>query len=81
MTRNRSTRVLLVGWGQGSRGLPFPDPLYYYQADFHSCDHYGWGETNEQKQEDRGLLVGWGLGSGGYPSLTTLLLSRRFSFL
>jgi len=24
--------ILLVGWGHGSGGLPFPDPFYYYQA-------------------------------------------------
>jgi hypothetical protein len=40
MNRRRSTGVLLVGWGRGSGGLPFPDPLYYYQVDFHSSDHY-----------------------------------------
>lgn len=32
MNRTSTTAVLLVGWGHGSGGLPFPDPLYYYQA-------------------------------------------------
>ena len=27
-----SRAVLLVDWGRGSGGLPFPDPFYYYQA-------------------------------------------------
>jgi hypothetical protein len=58
MNRSRSTGVLLVGWGRGSGGLPFPDPLYYYQVDFHSSDHHSWGETNEQKQEYRGPAGG-----------------------
>jgi hypothetical protein len=43
MNRRRSTGVLLVGWGQGSGGLLFPDPLYYYQVDFLSFDHHDWG--------------------------------------
>jgi hypothetical protein len=40
----------------GSGGLTFPDPLSYYKIDFHTFDHYSWGETtsNEQKQEYRG---------------------------
>jgi hypothetical protein len=62
MNRNRSTHVLLVSWGQRRGGLPFPDPIYYYQVDFHSCDHYAWGDTNEQEQEYGILLVSWGLG-------------------
>jgi hypothetical protein len=62
MNRSKSTGVLLVGWGRGSGGLPFPDPLYYYQVDFHSCDHNGWGETNEQEQEYRGGASGLGTG-------------------
>jgi hypothetical protein len=52
---NRSKRRgLLVDWGQGSRGLPFPELRYYYQVDFIPLTTYGWGETNEQKQEHRG---------------------------
>jgi hypothetical protein len=62
MNRSRSTGVLLVGWGRGSGGLPFPDPLYYYQVDFHSSDHYGWGETNEQEKEYWGLAGELGTG-------------------
>ncbi len=62
MSRNRSTGVWLVGWGGDSGGLPFADPLYYYQVDFHSSDHYSWGETNEQEQEYTGC--GWWVGDG-----------------
>jgi hypothetical protein len=60
MNRSRSTVVLLVGWGQGSGGHPFHNPLYYYQVDIHSSDHHSWvwGETNEQKQEYRGPAGG-----------------------
>jgi hypothetical protein len=38
MNRSRSTGVLLVGFGRGSRGLPFPELLYNYQVDFYSSD-------------------------------------------
>jgi hypothetical protein len=69
MNRSRSTGVLLVGWGRGSGGLPFPDLLYDYQVDFHSSDYYSWAETNEQnRSRSTGvLLVGWGQGSGDLP--------------
>jgi hypothetical protein len=73
---------MVVGWGWGSGGLPFPDPLYYYQVDFHSCAHYGWGETNEQKQEYRGPAGGLGTGNGvSTLPRTALQLSGAFSFL
>ncbi len=59
--------MVLVGWGRGSGGLPFPDPLYYYQVDFHSSD-YIVGETLMNRSRSTGvLLVGWGRGSGGLP--------------
>jgi len=32
MNRDPSIAILLVGWGRGSGGSPFPDPFYYYQA-------------------------------------------------
>ncbi len=62
MNRSRSTGVLLVSWGQGSGGLPFPDPLYYYQVDFHSSDYYRWGETTAHPVGYWGPAGGLGTG-------------------
>jgi hypothetical protein len=70
MNMSRSTGVLLVGWGQGSRGLPFPSPLYYYQVDFHSFDHYSWERLMNRRKR---IGVYWWVGdrvAGVYPSLT-----------
>jgi hypothetical protein len=47
MNRSISTAVLLVGWGRGSGGLPYPDPFYYYQvlATLQICGNDRHGET------------------------------------
>ncbi len=80
MKRRRSTGVLLVGWGRGSGGLPFPDPLYYYQVDFHSSDHYFVERLMNRSRSTEVLLLGWGGGSEGLPfPIPALLLSGRFS--
>jgi hypothetical protein len=79
MNRRRSTGVLLV-WGWGSGGLSFPDPLYYYQVDFHSSGHYFGERLMNRSRSTEVLLLGWGGGSGGLPfPVPALLLSGRFS--
>jgi hypothetical protein len=80
MNRSRSTGVLLVGWGRGSGGLPFPDPLYYYQVDFHN-ETTMVGERLMNSSRSTGvLLVGWGRGSGGLP-FPDLLHDYQVDFL
>jgi hypothetical protein len=80
MNRRRSAGVLMVGWGRGSGGLPFPDPLYYYQVDFHFSGHFFGERLMNRSRSTEVLLLGWGGGSGGLPfPVPALPLSGRFS--
>jgi hypothetical protein len=74
MNRSRSTGVLLVGWGRGSGGLPFPDPLYYYQVDFIPLTSTV-GDRLMNRSRSTGVLPVDGV-AGVYPSLTRSTIIR-----